>query len=159
MGKIIGIDPAFRKNGMAVAVIDKDSKTVYSEILNGVIDFYKFINSFNSDEIDLIIIENAHLQNVTFEKKDNSKILARISRNVGMVQAVSAQMVQIAKDLVGDKRVISVSPKEKGVKIYDKKIFEAYLRSLGLKYVGERNTQDIRDAVKIATIGLTLHFY
>lgn len=170
MGKIIGIDPAFRKNGMAVAIIDLSSKKVTAQILNGVIDFYKLINSFDRDEIEFIVVEDASKQNVTFFNRNKSdgnrknketmslNVAARISRNVGMVQAVSAQIVEISKEFAGEEKVIAVSPKEKGVKIYDRRIFSAYLKSIGLEYVGERDTQDIRDAVKIATIAMTSKF-
>lgn len=158
MGKIIGVDPAFRKKGMAVAVIDTENKTVYAKQMNGVIEFYLFISLLDKDDVESIIIEDASLQNVTFLKSKNPNVAARLSRNVGMVQAVSAQIVQVAEEKFGEEKVYAISPKEKGTKIYDHALFCAYLRSVGLVFIGNKSSQDVRDAVKIASIGLNANF-
>jgi hypothetical protein len=147
----IGVDPAFRKNGFAAAIIDGD--TLQTKRFVDLIDFVFFVVSLHNMNADVVFcIENANEQNVTFSRAwaQSAAKHARLSRNVGANQAVSELACSAIKRLFGESRLISVSPKEKGQKI-SKEYLNSILKSMNIKLCKSRSlSQDEIDAAKLA---------
>ena len=115
----IGIDPAFRKKGFAVCIIDED-KTIRTIIMKSFLEFIAWIRD-DAPAKAIAVVENSNLQNKTFDMSGTKATVARKSRNVGANQAVS----QITFDLTKEKYknlAFEVSPKQKGKK-WDVKMF------------------------------------
>jgi hypothetical protein len=140
----IGIDPAFRKKGFCMCIIDGQ-----------IIDFitYEYFADFiiwiaNNKERDIIFsVENSNLQNITFDMTGSKKVTARKSRNVGTNQAVSQITVDIIEKF--GYSCAQYSPMAKGRKITDKE-FRFFANNLGVtqikNYKGNITEQDKRDA-------------
>lgn len=167
----IGIDPAFRKNGFAMCIIDMSDKTVLFKMFeNGFLDFVGWF-LHESPDTALFCVENSNLSNVTFWTHKDSKTgalltaaqarrnpraiklstkeVAKISRNVGKNQAISQNVI----DLLNTKYpVVNISPKEKGKKWLKNKTAQAYLFTERLKATKKTTNQDERDALLLAKI-------
>jgi hypothetical protein len=144
----IGIDPAFRKAGFAIAIEDSSKELNFKLFKNGFEDFFFFM-LHDAPPNCFIGVENSNLQNVTF----NPKAGPRQHRSVGKNMAVSQMTVDFCRTLLGEDRVFEFSPKEKGAKITNLKIFSAWLHSQKYKrvdnYKGNKSEQDKRDAFQI----------
>lgn len=84
------------------------------------------------------------------------KIWAQRGTSVGKVQAASQYTYETCVHYFGEENTFSISPKRKGAKIENDKIYRAYWRNFGVQemynYKGNKNEQDKRDAGKIAVI-------
>lgn len=153
--KIIGLDPAFRKNGFGYCVLEMEGKKVVNVSFDTFPDFmafFQWVMSFDSEAI--FGVENSNLQNSTFGRyHSGAKGLNKISRNVGANQAVSQITVDILKWRFEGKNVIEFSPKEKGSKW---SLYEAQSALVGLNVANSKvkMTQDQRDALKISILTL-----
>ena len=167
----IGIDPAFRKNGFAMCIIDMSDKTVqFRTFKNGFLDFVGWF-LHESPEVALFCVENSNLTAATFwthKDKKTKKLLtaaqakrnpnavlltkgelSRISRGVGKNQAISQNVV----DLLNTKYpVVNISPKEKGAKWLKQATAKAYLYTERLTPNKNTTNQDDRDALLLAKI-------
>lgn len=155
---IVGVDPAFRKGGFWGAMLDLQTRQVKPIRFIDVFDFYEFIKALPDKKDVFCAIENSNLQNVTFTRGSarNAMTAARVSRNVGANQAVSELTFSAAQIHLGSGNVLAFSPKQKGVKIENSKIFEAYLitNNITLNWDGSKLCQDARDAIKIAVLSI-----
>lgn len=145
--KYIGIDPAFRKSGFGVAVIQGDTLDLIV-FKNGFLDFMIWFNDLPSDENTVIVVEDSSLINTSFDKSGNPRLLSRKSRNVGMNQATSSITVDICKSRFP---TVGISPKEKGGK-WAASRWEAVVKAGGYKLLSKKRSQDIRDATQLAEI-------
>jgi len=145
---VIGIDPAFRKAGFAICIIDEQSKA-QGKMFKSFLDFMIWLTTpGEAPEVAIVGVENSNLQNVTFEMKGTKGLVAKISRNVGANQAASQYTVDVCKWHYGPNNMIEISPKQKGKK-WTQAIFKGVAKSEGHKLIGRFN-QDQRDAYQIA---------
>jgi hypothetical protein len=143
----IGIDPAFRKNGMGVCVISADGKTTFPRFKGrGLVEFVKWLK-VAPDNV-LVTIEDSSLQNTSFDTSGNKAVATRKARNVGCNQAASAYVVEFCLDRWGDKVVRPISPQQKGRK-WTKEAFEATVASNGHE-LPKKYRQDDIDAYQLA---------
>ena len=149
----IGIDPAFRKKGFAMAIIDTTDNTVnFKTFKNGFLDFMGWmISDKPSTEEAVFCIENSNLQSVTFDMRGNKNVVARKSRNVGKNQAASQYTVWACQ--ANGYKVIDLSPKDKGGK-WTEDGFKWVVKSKKLILSKAKPNQDERDALKLAIIAL-----
>lgn len=150
---IIGIDPAFRKSGFTICVIDEEQEVAFKTFK----DFLAFIKwSFSEDAPrgDVgVIIENANMQNLTFDMSGSKAEIARRSRNVGTCQAISQATVDLCRYIWGVENVVEVSPLEKGKKWTASEVnFFANANKHILRLKGIDAEQDKRDAYKLCTM-------
>lgn len=142
----IGIDPAFRKDGIGCCVIEGD--TINFPKIGSFITFVEFVDDLNPDDV-VMVIENSNLQNVTFIRTGNARKDKKISRNVGMNQAISQMFFDYAKHKL--KHVHEISPKTKGRKLSHQDITPLFAKYNTVNnYKGNKTEQDKRDAFKLA---------
>jgi len=111
----IGIDPAFRKNGMGVCVISPDNEVTFPRFKGrGLVAFVKWLKT--APDNVLVTIEDSNLQNATFNNSGTKAKSNRVSRNVGCNQAASAYIVDFCIDRWGHKVVRAISAQKKGGK-------------------------------------------
>lgn len=145
---VIGIDPAFRKAGFAICIIDEMGEA-QGKMFKGFLEFLRWLTTPGEAPAKAIVgVENSNLQNVTFDMKGTKGMVAKMSRNVGANQAASQYTVDACKWHYGDKYVVEISPKQKGKK-WTQAMFRAVAKSNGHTVVGKFN-QDQRDAYQIA---------
>jgi hypothetical protein len=152
---IIGIDPAFRKNGFWACFLDIRERTAQFRCFRNVLEFDRFLTSEDAPERAFVVVENSNLQNITFSRHMGGKMneITRKSRNVGTNQAVSELTYVSAVDRYGKDAVLGVSPERKGAK-YNEQYFRAALKGDGVQPVNYSGTQDERDAYKLAHMGI-----
>lgn len=150
MNIFIGVDPAFRANGFAIAIIDKTDNTVLFKVFkDGFLGFTSWFLS-DSPEICIVCVENSNLQNTTFDMRGNKNVIAMKSRSVGKNQAIS----QCTVDLLRTKyKVVDCSPRQKGGKWNDKQ-YNAAMKVNKHTTTKKTSNQDERDAYKLALIAL-----
>lgn len=162
---LIGCDPAFRKNGFAICIIDED-RTVRCIQFKTFLEFLSWLWAEGSaPERAVVTIENSNLQNATFDMSGSKAEIARKSRNVGKNQAISQATVDAFKAKYG-KDVFGISPKEKGGK-WTNQEFHAVLKSERhtflvvdpKEYRTGKVSQDKRDAYKLALMGKKLAMF
>jgi hypothetical protein len=148
----VGIDPAFRASGFAIAIEDGAGELSFKIFKNGFEGFFFWLLNDRPDNC-FIGVENSNLQNSTFITSGTRAELAKRSRDVGKNQAVSQMVVDLCRTIIGPERVAEFSPAQKGKKITSLKLFEAILREKRYKgvynYKGQKLEQDKRDAFKI----------
>ena len=155
----IGIDPAFRKNGFAICIIDED-KDVRAIRFKSFLDFLSWLWVDGEAPLKaVVVVENSNLQKKTFDMSGNKSVVARKSRNVGANQAIS----QAAYDAVSCKygeTAFEVSPKQKGAKWNLDKFFNV-LKSEGHTFLMTKKTisQDEIDAYQLAMMGRKLQMF
>lgn len=150
----IGIDPAFRKSGFAICIIDEDN-TVDFKKFKGFLEFLDWI--WDAPQNGVYCVENSNLQDVTFDMKGSKGVIAKKSRSVGKNQAIS----QCVFDVLVKMKLIAyeVSPAQKGAKKNDKQIrwlMKHYGHTEISNYKGNEGEQDERDAYQLACIGMEL---
>lgn len=147
---IVGVDPALRKKGFAICILDTESKIAEFQIIESFVEFIVFVETSHQDTI--FAVENSNLQKVSFDMKGNKGVLARKSRNVGMNQAIS----QIACDYIKVKgfNLVEISPRRKGEKWTHIQtiLFMNNHQHKFINYKGLVTEQDKRDAYKLALI-------
>lgn len=159
--KVIGLDPAFRKNGFGCCVLDVKRNKIEAVNFQVFADFKAFLVFISMKDHAIICqdermiwgVENSNLQNQTFgHYQSSTKGLNKISRNVGANQAVSQITVDILKWHFGDSNVLEFSPQQKGAK-WNIDIANGILRNYGLSET-KKISQDKIDALKIAILTL-----
>ena len=153
----IGIDPAFRKTGFAIAVLDETGE-VEGRMFRSLLDFIQWVETREWPGQTVIVgVENSNLQNVTFDMKGTKGEVARRSRNAGANQAASQYTVDYCRHFFGVEYVFEISPKQKGGK-WTQAIFRQVLKQEGHRTAGKFN-QDQRDAYQIALHAKKLAFF
>ena len=148
MALFIGIDPAFRKNGFALCIIDTSDKTVrFKKFKNGFLDFASWF-LFDSPEHAIFCVENSNLQDVSFDMTGTKSVVARKSRNVGKNQAVSQNTVDLLRTKY---KVVDCSPKEKGKK-WNASRYTAVMNQEKHSTAKNASNQDERDSYQLALI-------
>lgn len=147
----IGVDPAFRAGGFTICILDMTEKTAVTKTLE-LLAFHDWLRSPDAPESCFVCVENSNLQNQSFDTRGNRDEIARKSRNVGCNQAVSQLAYESALKRYGPKNVFQVSPREKGKKITDARMFAAILQQDGILIQKLTLNQDERDAYMLATI-------
>jgi len=149
----IGVDPAFRKDGFWIAVVDMNDRTVSYIKFSDVLDFHDYLRTPPGfSPMTFVCVENSNMQNKTFayaQKGGKSEVMRR-SRNVGTNQAVSELAYISASRVFGD-RAFQVSPEEKGKKWTEQKAGQV-LKLERLTVITQGENQDCRDALKLALI-------
>lgn len=150
----IGIDPAFRSSGIGFAIIypDRNAQTMNFKCFP---DWYRWATEEDQNINCRFIVENSNEQNTSFNMKHSKAAVAKISRNVGMNQAVSQIMVDILTEVHGAANVWSISPKRKGAKIKSNSLITGFASAAKVLLLNQPKNQDQRDALKCALIGLT----
>lgn len=152
----IGIDPAFRKNGFAMAVIDLTDRTInYKPFPSGFLSFLSWLlhDAPEVNEDVIFCVENSNLQNKTFDMTGTRLVLAKKSRDVGKNQATSQHVVDSC--LAKGYKVLNISPKQKGPKWKSNKQLQQQLLINKIKASKKTSSQDERDAAKMAIIALS----
>jgi len=149
----IGIDPAFRQKGFAMAIIDNNTKEAsFKMFRNGFLDFCRWLDNEPPEIKDTVFcVENSNLQKATFDMRGNKNVIARKSRNVGKNQAASQYTVDILK--AKGYEVLDISPKDKGGK-WTEDGFKWVVKSKKILLTKAKPNQDERDALKLALIAL-----
>ena len=108
--KYIGIDPAFRKDGKGVCVIEGYNVSFIK--LASTVDFVKFLFSLEPDSDIVFGIENSNLQKPLFDKEGNIGTVSAKGMRVGKNKAIS----QLIADLIVGLgfQCVEYSPKQKG---------------------------------------------
>lgn len=158
----IGIDPAFRKDGMAMCIISFSPQSQQWKMeffkLKSVLDACKHFMFSGRDATPdekiayrslVFCVENSNDQSCTFDKSGNKGVAARKSRNVGANQAVSQLICDIIKEFRPGATLIELSPLKKGSKLTSAE-FLASAKAHGVIYSGKTTSQDKRDAYKLA---------
>lgn len=154
----IGVDPAFRKNGFAICIIDED-KDVRSIRFKTFLDFLSWLwTDGEAPAKAVVVVENSNLQKSTFDMKGSKAEVARKSRNVGKNQAISQATVDAFRAKYGDHLVFGISPKQKGRKMTKDQFF-AMLKYEKHNYLLTKRTisQDEIDAYQLALKGKGLY--
>lgn len=147
----IGVDPAFRAGGFVAAIIDMADKTVVFRTFKNVLAWDRWLMSDESPSSAFVCVENSNLQNQTFDMGGTREKAARHSRNVGTNQAVSQLAYESARERYGD-NAFQVSPKQKGKKVTDSRMFGAIVQHDGILLPKGKISQDSRDAYMLAII-------
>lgn len=159
--KVVGLDPAFRKNGFGCCVLDVKRNKVEAVSFQVFADFKAFLMFISIKDHAIICenermiwgVENSNLQNQTFGRyQSGAKGLNKISRNIGANQAVSQITVDILRWHFGDSNVLEFSPQQKGAK-WNMDVANGILRNYGLSEI-KKISQDKIDALKIAILTL-----
>jgi len=155
----IGIDPAFRKNGFAICIIDED-KDVRCIRFKTFLDFLSWLwVEGEAPEKAICVVENSNLQKKTFDMTGSRAVVARKSRNVGKNQAISQAAYDAVKLKYGD-LAHEVSPRQKGGK-WTQQTFLRVLKSEGHNFLLTKRgiSQDEIDAYQLALMGKKLHLF
>ena len=150
---IIGIDPAFRKDGFWACFLDLHEKTEVFRCFRDVLEYDRFIRSDDAPTRAFVVVENSNLQNKNFDMTGDRLSLARKGRNVGTNQAASELTYRASVDRYGEDMVFNVSPRRKGAK-WNEIYFRAALKSDGVTALNYSGKQDERDAAKLAHMGI-----
>ena len=129
-----GIDPAARRYGFAVCLIDYEANTVTFTRLKDPGEFF----SMALPEKAFWAVEHSGLQNSTFRKSGNPRLAARLSRNAGANQAVSGMVVKRLQAVYGKNAVAAVAPNRKGRVLKNEAIIRAAIAAEGLTIVAAK---------------------
>lgn len=151
----IGIDPAFRKSGFGMCVID-EANTVSFRTFRSFLDFLHWIFSEDAPEKAVVCVENSNLDKImyAYHRNKTGQAMATAARNVGANQAAS-QYTADACRWKWPETTFDISPRQKGSK-WTKEQFYAVARQEGHE-VG-KCSQDEMDAYKLALRGKSLYF-
>lgn len=147
----IGVDPAFRKGGFWAAILDMTDKTFVFRSFD-LLTWHDWLRSPDAPEMCFVCVENSNLQNKSFDMTGTKQEVARKGRNVGCNQAVSQLTYESAVLRYGARQVFQVSPKDKGAKITDARVFFGIMKQEGILLPDGPTNQDQRDAAKLALI-------
>jgi hypothetical protein len=150
MKTFIGVDPAFRKNGFAICIIDNKDKSIDFKVFTTFVDFFGWLINDSPDEA-FFCVENSNLQQVCFRKGQKAAM------NAGKNMAVSQLTCDALEAKYTKQYVLGISPKEKGAKITDIKAFDYLLEDhkfTVFNYNSLVSEQDKRDAYQLAYIGM-----
>ena len=145
----IGIDPAFRKNGYGMCIVDYYDKTISFKIFkNGYIDFMSWL-MFERPELAKYCVENSNLQKAIWlngTKKGTTTVQKAVC--VGKNQAISQITVDNLIVFCGKENVKDISPKVKG-KVMNEQMFKLLTR--GFELINYKGTEDERAAFQCTT--------
>ena len=152
---VIGIDPAARRNGFWIAILDTVERTVEFKGFKNYNEFYKYILLLPDKEEYYFAIENSNLDNVTFRKSENVGVAAKFSRDAGKNQQVSQLCIDAVKDVFGQESYVEYSAvsKKSGWK-YTEGIFPSILKSDKYRLITPCTNQDQRDAYHLAIMAI-----
>jgi hypothetical protein len=144
---VLGIDPAFRKGGIGLCLIN-GLKVTFPKVPTtlAAVDYIR-----KHAPRCRVVIENSNLQNASFDLSGSKPVVARKSRNVGANQAISQILVEAAQERFAD--VLELSPKNKGKK-WCRTLARSVAASLG-HVLPSRMSQDKRDAYQLAVRGIS----
>lgn len=161
----VGIDPAFRKSGFAICVLDYDNSALFKVFKNGFLDFIGWA-MYEAPKEAVFIVENSNLQNCVWQNPEFKKgvlintrtifdrpdaIIPPRQKNpmsVGKNQAASQYTVDLLRSL--KYKVIEVSPLQKG-KAWSDVIFRNAVYCNKSLLINFKNTEDERVAYQLAT--------
>jgi hypothetical protein len=141
----IGIDPAFRKNGFGICIIDEAGEVGFKKV-RSFLDFLFWLMTDAPVENVLCVVENSNLQDVTFRR--GGRITHAQSRDAGKNMAISQCVYEACVWKWGEKAVRGLSPREKGAK-WSLPYAQAIGRGMGLKLPGKVSQDDL-DAFQLA---------
>ena len=154
MALYIGVDPAFRKNGFALCIIDTSDKTArFKMFKNGFIDFASWF-LFDAPERAIFCVENSNLQNKTFVMAGSKAVIADRSRKVGKNQAISQNTVDLLRTKY---KVVDCSPREKGKK-WNAALYKLIMKQEKHITTKDASNQDERDSYQLALIALKMPY-
>lgn len=144
----IGIDPAFRMNGLGVCVIDPNGNVSFPRFKKrGMVEFVRWLYNEAPQEA-LVFIEDSNLQKVTFDRTTKGGSRDQINRNIGKNQCRSVDIADFCIDKWGKKCVNAVSPQQKGAK-WSQPIFLGVAKQ-NKHELPEKYRQDDIDAYQLA---------
>jgi len=154
---LIGIDPAFRKDGFCVVIID-DQSTGAAKKFRSFLDFLRWLPEAPNNAI--VTIENSNEEKALFAYLQKGSTQKKISNAlaVGKNMAASQYTVDACRHRWATTgKVYSVSPSRKGAK-WNAETFKQAVKADGVILISAREfgTQDARDAYKLATLGKRL---
>ncbi len=163
----LGIDPAYRESGNAIAIFSPQKNTIFAGNFLDLGAFYDYLRKIAYQRAEyrkVIFIENSLLQrNDCFFNMKNVHISTVWDRgvSVGKNQAISEALAITCKSLIFPfDTVREISPKEKGAKLESLEALRKYaakynIPNFDFKTIGCINaiTQDALDAAKIALLG------
>lgn len=151
----VGIDPAFRKNGFAIAIID-EVKELSHLTIKDFTHFLKWLNEAPKNAV--VLVENSNMQNTSFDKQGSKTVISRKGRNVGANQAVSQITFELCRGRWPN-TTHEVSPLRKGHK-WTQETYELVMKQSDLIIPKKRRvSQDARDATKLAYMAYTNIMY
>lgn len=143
----VGVDPALRKNGFWVCIICRIEQTATFKTCKHLGEFVRLL-------IDAapaaVIVENSNMQKKKFNEKTGVGGALSVGKNMGVSQAATDIAQEFSAIPAG------ISPKQKGAKVVDERLFQSAVTAHGLTLVGYKKGtgmgQDQRDAFKLACI-------
>lgn len=141
----IGIDPAFRRNGFGLCIIDETSDVRFLR-LRSFQDFVFWLMTDAPAENVRCVIENSNLQDVTFRR--GGRITHAQSRDAGKNMAISQCVFDLCVWKWGMSCVCGLSPREKGAK-WPLPFAQGVARAMALKLPAKMRQDDI-DAFQLA---------
>lgn len=154
---VIGIDPAARRNGFWIAILNTIERTVEFKGFKNYNAFFKWILDLPKDRKYFFAIENSNLDNVSYLTSENVGKAAKMSRDVGKNQDVSQNCVDAVREEIGKDCYVEYSgkSKQKGWKAeYSEKIFPSILKSDKYTLITPNTNQDQRDAYHLAMMAI-----
>jgi len=162
---IIGTDPAFRKNGMAVFIFDTDTKEYYIKIFKGLRDFQKWIDGLtdekppqtaivgveNSGDVEIVMERNYQAFLMQSKLRHNQRIRDKYAISVGKNIAATKYAIELFEKKYKPRNVYKISPLQKGGKLSEHGLKVMYQLELS------GSEQDERDAAVICMKTLHLH--
>jgi hypothetical protein len=164
----IGIDPAFRKNGFGICIIDEAGEVGFKKV-RSFLDFLFWLMTDAPVENVLCVVENSNLQDVLFythraksgalltysqaKKAYGARPLTdgektKAAMGVGKNMAISQCVYEACVWKWGKEAVRGLSPREKGAK-WSLPYAQAIGRGMGLKLPGKVSQDDL-DAFQLA---------
>ena len=150
----IGVDPAFRAGGFVSVIIDMADRTARVMTFESLLHWHDWLRSPDAPAQAYVCVENSNLQNKTFDMSGGKPEVARMSRNAGANQAVSQLAFESARARYGTKTVYEVSPRQKGAKVTDARLFAAIVQQAGILLPKQKLSQDARDAFMLADMAM-----
>lgn len=154
----IGIDPALRKDGFAICIIDEDNTIAFIVFKNGFIDFIRWLYQ-DAPENAVFCVENANLQQMLFDRSGNIGTVITKALNAGKNMGISQATYDAIKSKY-PKTAFGVSPKDKGKKwtdTYFRAMCELEQHEIPKDYKGTAADQDKRDAYLLALLAKKIH--
>lgn len=144
---LLGLDPAFRENGFAVAMYDPAD---LFEPLRFVIfrNAGCFIGWLVNDApvLAYACVENSNLDSAVYHlhNRMNARTAAAVGVRVGKNQAISQLAVDLLRNRYGRHNVLEVSPSKKGGPVYPARVAAVDVVEL----TGKNPSPDIAEALK-----------
>ena len=144
---LLGLDPAFRENGFAVAMYDPED---LFEPLRFVI--FKNAGCFigwlvnDAPVLAYACVENSNLDSAVYHlhNRMNARTAAAVGIRVGKNQAISQLAVDLLRNRYSKHNVLEVSPSKKGGPVYPARVAAVDVVEL----TGKNPSPDIAEALK-----------